>query len=95
MNIKELSLYVIQEIQNIINESSNEKTLEILSDIFTDSNMLGNPNVFIDGNLQNSINNINYLASGRYDEDFIQYFYTSNYVYASSNFTKNIKLKNV
>lgn len=31
MNIKELSLYVIQEIQNIINESSNEKTLEILA----------------------------------------------------------------
>ena len=35
---------------------------------------------------------IQYLASGRYDNDTLQYFYSSNNVYASSNFTQNIHL---
>lgn len=40
----------------------------------------------------NSANTINYLASYRYTDDIIQYFYSSNNVYASSNYTKTIKL---
>ena len=40
----------------------------------------------------NSLQNINYLASYRYTEDTIQYFYSSNNIYSSINYTKTIKL---
>lgn len=38
-----------------------------------------------------SIQNVNYLAAYRATEDVIQYFYSSNNVYASSNYTKSLK----
>jgi len=41
-----------------------------------------------------SLNSCKYLASGRYDNDTLRYFYSSNGVYASSNFTKNLQINN-